>query len=130
AYSAQIFEQTGPGVYTVVEPIPALFEEDVAAHFSGQQRAGRLHFGLDQRMPGLPQQRFAAMAAYPREQVARRLHVEDDAGARVSGQYVGGEQHELAVRIDDLAGFGDYTQPIAVAVEREPQLLVAIAQSS
>ena len=39
----------------------------------------------------------------------------------IARQHVGGKQHQLAVRIDDLAVFGDHAEPVAVAVEGQAQ---------
>ena len=68
-------------------------------------------------MPGLPHQRAAAVAKDVRGQVSGALHVVNDAGARIALEHVGGEQHQQAVRIDDLARLRHHTQAIAVAIE-------------
>ena len=62
----QDLEQPRAGVKPVVEAVPALLEERVAAHLAGQRRADLLHLHLDQRVPGLPQQRLAAVSRHPR----------------------------------------------------------------
>ena len=67
------FEQPRAGVQAVVEAVPALLEEDVAAHLAGQRRAGLLQLGLDQRMAGFPHQRLAAVVADPAGEVAVHL---------------------------------------------------------
>ena len=59
-------------------------------------------------------------------QVARRLDVVDDRRARRACQHVGGEQHQLPVGIDDVAGRRHDAEPVAVAVEREAELAVAL----
>src|SRR3546814_20227768 len=46
----------------IVETVPAFAEEEVAAHLAGQLGLGFLHLGLDQRMPGAPHDRAAAVA--------------------------------------------------------------------
>jgi hypothetical protein len=61
-------EQAGAGVEAVVEAVPALLEEDVAAHLAGQRRAGFLELGLDQRVAGIPHQRLAALAIHSASQ--------------------------------------------------------------
>ena len=99
----QDLEQPRAGVEAVVEAVPALLEERVAAHLAGERRADFLHLALDQRVAGLPQQRHAAVARDPRLQVARRLDVVDDGRAGLAREHVGGEQHQLPVRVDDVA---------------------------
>ena len=44
----------------------------------------------------------------------------------IARQHVGREQHELAVGIDDVAGGRHDAEPVAVAVEREAELAVAL----
>ena len=67
---ADDLEQPRRGVGGVVEAVPALAEEDVAAHLAGERRAGLAHLGLDQRVAGLPHQRHAAGGADQRRQSA------------------------------------------------------------
>ncbi len=66
----------------------------------------------------------------PGEQVAGGFHVEDDLRPGLRLQHIRGEQHQLAVGVDDLAGLGYHTEPVAVAVEREAELVVAGGQRS
>src|SRR6476660_5564195 len=79
-------------------------------------------------MPGLPHHRLAAMAADPRQQAARRLHVEADLRTGIARQHVGCKQHELTIRIDDLAVPGHHAESIAVAVERQSELAMTLRQ--
>ena len=62
---------------------------------------------LDQRMPGLPQQRLAAVLLNPRREIAGGLYLVDDEAARVARKYVLREQHQLAIGVDDLAVLRD-----------------------
>ena len=68
--------------------------------------------------------------ADPRREIARALHVEDDLGARLPREHVGGEQHQLPVGVDDVAVLGDHAEPVAVAVERQAELGVRRARAS
>src|SRR5690606_33344760 len=119
---AEDFQQAGGAVDAVIEAEPALLEEDVAAHLAGQQCAGFLHLLLDQRVPGLPHHRPAAVAADQRGQAAGALDVEDDVGAGVARYHVLGEQHQQAVGVDDGAGVGHHADAVAVAVEGQAEV--------
>jgi hypothetical protein len=57
AWPREDLEQPGTGVEPVVEAVPALLEERVAAHFARQRRADFLHLALDERVARLPKQR-------------------------------------------------------------------------
>ncbi len=113
----QDFDQPGTGIEAVVEAVPALLEKNVAAHLPGEHRPGFLELGLEQGMAGLPEQRYAAVGAYPGEQVARRFDVENDRATRVPAQYISGEQHQLAIRPEDAAIRPDHAESVTVAVE-------------
>ena len=119
---AQDLQQARPGVLRVVESIPAFYEESVAAHLARERRAALAHPRLDERMAGLPQARHAAVFADPGREVARALHVVDDLGARLARKDILREQHQLPVRKNDLPLGGHHAQPVAVAVESEPDL--------
>ena len=94
------------------------------AHLAGQFGLGFAHLGLDQRVPGLPHQRAAAVAQDMLGQAASALHVVHDHGARIALQHIGGKQHQQAVREDVLAGAGDHAKAIAVAVEGDAEVRV------
>ena len=94
----------------------------MAAHLAGQLGLGLAHLGLDQRMPGLPHQRAAAVAQDVGGQAAGALHVVHDHRTRVALQHVGGEQHQQTVRIDVLARPGDHAQAVAVAIEGDAEV--------
>ena len=100
----------------------------MAAHLAGQRGAGFLELGLDQRVAGVPHQRRAAVLLDPRRQQARAFDVVDDGAARHARQHVGGEQHQLAVRVDDLAVLGDDAETVAVAVEGDADFGVGILE--
>ena len=122
---AQDLEQARRRVGGVVEAVPALAEEDVAAHLAGERRAELLHLRLDERVAGLPHHRLAAGGADERRELLRALDVEQDRRAAVALEHVAREEHQLAVGIDDRAVFRDDAEPVAVAVEREADLGVA-----
>ena len=78
AARADRLDQPHRGVERVVEAVPAVLEEDVAAHLAGERRAGLLHLRLDQAVAGLPHQRLAAELGDAVEQRLARLDVGDD----------------------------------------------------
>ena len=57
----------------------------------------------------------------------RALDVEDDLRPRTARQHVGGEQHHLPVRPDDVPLAVHDAEPVAVAVEREPEVRPVLA---
>src|SRR3954465_7457853 len=91
-------------------------------HLAGEQRAALLQLRLDERMAGLPDGRPAAVALDPRREQARALYVVDDLGARVAAGHDLCEQHELAGGEDVPAVLRHHAEPVAVAVEGEPEL--------
>src|SRR5690606_28065215 len=123
-------EQPGAGVQPVVEAVPALLEEDVAAHLAGERRAGLAQLRLDQRVPGPPHERLAAMLAHVLRDIAAALHVVDDLRAGDPRQDVLREEHQLPVGIDDLPVLDDDPEPVAVAVEGQANLRVRLAQAA
>src|SRR5690606_42102169 len=78
-------QQAAGGVQAVIETVPALLEEQVAAHLAAEQGADFLHLGLDHRMSGLPHHRTSAQLADQLRQAAGALDVEYDVRARVAG---------------------------------------------
>ncbi|MCY1519386.1 hypothetical protein D9M68_541360 [compost metagenome] len=80
-------------------------------------------------MARFPHERHAAGRFDRQADVAAALHVVDDGGARIAFQHVAGEQHQLAVRPDDLAGLRDHAQAVAVAVERQAQFAVGLGHA-
>src|SRR3546814_3564302 len=94
----------------------------VAAHLAGQLGLGLAHLRLDQRVPGLPHQRAAAVTQDVAGQAAGALDVEQDHRARVAFEHVGGEQHQQAVGEDVLAVAGDHAEAVAIAVEGDAQV--------
>src|SRR5438046_10037821 len=81
---AQDLQQARPGVLRVVESIPALYEESVAAHLARERRAALAHPRLDERMAGLPQTRHAAVIADPGRAVTRAVYDVGDLGTRLA----------------------------------------------
>ena len=129
-FRRQDLEQPRARVQRVVEAVPALLEERVPAHLPGERCAGLLQLLLDERVPGFPEDGLAAVLLDPGREVARALDVEDDAGAGLALQHVGGEQHQLAVGVDDLAALRHDAEAVAVAVEGESELALALAQGA
>src|SRR5882762_6167925 len=117
---AQDLQQARPGVLRVVESIPAFDEERVAAHLARERSAALAYPRLDEGVTGLPEAGHAAVPADPGREVARALYVVDDLGARLAREDVLREQHQLPVRKNDLPLGGHHAQPVAVAVESEP----------
>src|SRR5205807_8963754 len=113
---------------SVVEAVPALLEERMDGQLAREQRTGFLELRLDQRVPGLPDGRLAAVALDPRRKQPRALHVVDDLGPRIAAEHVLRQQHQLAVGIDDLAVLGDKAEPVAVAVEGQAELALSSFQ--
>ena len=62
--------------------------------------------------------------------VAAALDVVDDLAAGHARQDILGEEHQLAVRIDDLAVLGDHPETVAVAVEGQADLRIGLAQAT
>ncbi len=81
-------------------------------------------------MSRLPHQRRAAVALDPRLQIAGGLHVVDHRCAGVAGEHVGGEQHQLPIGVDDRSVAGDDAETVAIAVEREPELVVGSREAA
>ncbi|MNS74854.1 hypothetical protein D3C72_1083400 [compost metagenome] len=129
-FAREDFQQARGRIHAVVETVPAVLEEDMAAHFAAQRRARLAQLGFHQRVARLVHQRHAAMLADPRRQVARAFHVVQNLRARMAGQHVGGKQHHLAVRVDDLAILGDHAQAVTVAVEGDADFSIRLGQAA
>ena len=126
--TAENFQQTRTRIHAIVETVPAFLEEDVAAHFAGECCAGFFQLGFDERMAGFPQKRFAAVLFDPRFEITRRFNVVNDGGAGIARKHVGGEQHQLAIRENDVAAACNDAKTVAVAVEGEADFGVAFLQ--
>ena len=75
-------------------------------------------------MSGFPHQGFAAGFLDRRCQALGALHVKNDGAARVAFEHIGGQQHQLAVGVNDLAVFGDHTQAVAIAVKGQAEFSI------
>ena len=115
-------DQPDRRIERVVKAVPAMLEEDMAAHLAGERRAGLLHLRLDQAVAGLPHQRLAAELGDPVEQRLARLHVGDDGRARLLLEHRLGEDREQLVAPDHAALAVDRANPVAVAVERDSEV--------
>ena len=89
-----------------------------------------LKLGLDQRVSGNPHCGPPTMLAKPRCEQARALDVEDDLAARMVRQDILREQHVLSVRVNDLTILGHHTSAIAIAIEREADFGIGLAQAA
>ena len=132
AARAHRLDQPDRRVERVVEAVPAVLEEDVAAHLAGERRAGLLHLRLDQGVAGLPHQRLAAELGDAVEQRLARLHVGDDRRAGQLLEHRLGEDHQHLVAPDHAALAVDRADAVAVAVEgdAEVELLVGDERAS
>ena len=79
-------------------------------------------------MAGFFHDGFAAVFFNPWSQQAGGFDVEDDFRARIAAQYVLGEQHQLAVGVDDVAVFGDDAQTVGIAVKSQADFCIAVFQ--
>src|SRR3546814_12303981 len=80
------------GVDAVLDAVPALGEEEVAAHLAGQLGLGLAHLRLDHLMPGLPHQRAAAVSQDVAGQASGALDVAQYHRSRVTFEPVCGQQ--------------------------------------
>ena len=120
---ADRLDQPHRGIKRIVEAVPAVLEEDVAAHLAGQRRAGFLHLRLDEAVAGLPHQRLAAELGNAVEQRLARLHVGDDRRAGLLASRTGSARiisswspqitRPIAVHRAD---------PVSVTVEGNPEV--------
>ena len=118
----QDLQQACGGVQGIVETVPAIREEDVAAHLARKGCAGLLELLLDEGVAGLPHQRDASPRRDQLAEPASALHVEHDLGSRLAREQVGGKEHELPVRPDDVARGIDDPETVAVSVEGKTQV--------
>jgi hypothetical protein len=118
--AAQNFEQTGTRVGAVVKAKPALFKEDVAAHFTTQGRVNLFHFGLNKRVAGFEHERHATSGFNGRGQALRALDVEHNGAAGHAREHVLRKEQHLPVGEDVMARWGDDAQAIAIAIKRKP----------
>src|SRR5204863_414904 len=82
----------------IVEAVPAVLEEDVAAHLACKRCARLLHLRLDKAVPGLPHQGRAAHFGDPVEQLLACFHVGDDGGAGLFLENWTGKDHQPLVQ--------------------------------
>ena len=121
-------KHAGTGVGGIVKAVKAVGKEDMAAHFAGEGRVGFFHLRLDQRVPGLPHYRLAAMLFDVVEQVLRAFHLGDDRRAGPFGEDRTRKQHHQFVTPDDPPGFVHDPDPVAVAVEGDAEIGTRIAE--
>ena len=66
----------------------------------------------------------------PRGKQTGGFDVENHFGFRITAQYVLCEKHQLAVRIDDVAVFGDHAQAVGIAVKCQADFGIAVLSST
>ena len=115
-------EEAGRGVEGVVEPVPAVGEEEVPGHLARERRAGLLEHLLDVGVPGPPHHRTAAPRRDEPAEVPGALDVVDEDRAGAPGQDLFHVEHHEAVRPDDLPPAVHHPEPVAVPVEREAEV--------
>ena len=106
----------------VVEAVIFMREEDVAGHLARQRRVGFLHLRLDEAVAGLPHHRVAAQFAHAVEQRLAGLHIGDDRRTGQLAQHRLGQDRQELIAPDDAALAVDRADPVAVAVERQPEI--------
>src|SRR5690606_26687707 len=114
----------------VIEAVPAIGKENMAAHFAGQWCAGFLQLGLDQGVAGAPHQRPPAVLADNARQFTAALHVKDDVGAGHAREYVARIQHHQAIRPDDFALRRYHAEAVAITVKSKAEICTVLAYSS
>ena len=115
-------EEADGGVKCVVEAVPVVVEEDVAAHFAGERAVGFGHAGFYQRVAGFPHFGLAAGAGDFVEQDLAGLDVGDDLRAGVVLQHVAGEDNQELVAEHHGAAVIDHADAVGVAVEGDAEV--------
>ena len=92
------------------------------AHLPAQRRADAAHLGLDVAVPALPHHRSAAEFGDPVEQRLAGFDVGDDRRAGPLTQQRFGEQRQDLVAPHGSPAPVDRADPVAVAVERDPEV--------
>src|SRR3546814_17873023 len=105
-FGGEDLQQPRGGVDAVVEAVPALAEEEVAAHLTGKLGLGLANLRLDQRMTGLPHQRAAAVALDVAGPEPGALDVEQEPRPRVAFDTGRGETPQQAVGYESPARGG------------------------
>lgn len=62
----------------------------------------------------------------PRREQTGGFDVENHFGLGIAAQHVLREKHQLAVRIDDVAVFGDHAQAVGIAVKCQADFGIAV----
>src|SRR5687768_1144026 len=116
-------QQPCSAIHRIVESVPALGEEHVPGHLTGDRRMRLVHLFLDQRVSRLPHEGLAAgLLDFFRERL-RALHVEyDGLTLPCPSQYIARVHDEDVIAPDDLAFFVHDADSVSVAVERNADL--------
>ena len=96
------------------------------AHLPGERRAALLEFVLDERMPGLAHRGDAACGLNRARQNLRAFDIVDNLRAGLGFQNALGEQQHQAVGPNDIAVGRDHPEAVAVAVERQAEIGLAL----
>ena len=115
-------EQPDGGIDAIVETVPAVGEENMAAHLAGQRRVHLRHSCLDDRVAGGRHHRRAAQPFDFIEQHLARLYVGQDRRTRIARQQVGRKNCQDLVAPDHATLAVDRAQAVAVAVETEADI--------
>src|SRR5690606_18883531 len=105
-------------------------EEHVPAHLAADRGAGLLHFRLDQRMPGFPHDRRAAVLRDVVEEALRALDLADHDRPGTAREDLPREDDEDLVPPEDPSPGRDDAEPVAVAVEREPDVRTVLGDGA
>src|SRR5690606_17370831 len=100
---ADDLQQPRGGVEAVVEAVPAVVEEQVAAELAAHRRTGLGDLVAHVGVAGLPHHRAPTVAAHEVLQAPRALDVEYHVGAWKAGEDVLDEDHQQLIRPDDAA---------------------------
>ena len=106
----------------VVEAVPAVGVEDVAAHFPGEGGGDFGHLGLDEAVAGFEHHGDAAGAGDLVVEDLAGLDVGDDGGAGVGAQDVAGEDDHELVAEEHAAAVVDGADAVGVAVEADAEV--------
>ena len=102
--------------------MPAVGEEDVAAHFAGQRRVQFQQAGLHQAVAALPHVGHAAQRGDAIEQGLAGLDVADDGAARQFAQHRLGEDAQQFIAPHHAALAIDRADPICIAIKGHAEI--------
>ena len=113
------FQQARAAIDGIVESVPAVLEEDVAAHLAGELCVELLHGGLDVRVTGTPHDDIAAPFFHILVEPAAAFHLAHDRGARFILEDGPGEEGQQSVAGEHIALLVATAQPVYIPVEAD-----------